>query len=122
MYGLQGISEEPHLECGLRVLLWDRATPDTQRRSVSELEAETMSTYVKVNNYLVGGLTSIPVKWDSIRSAKQVRCQNCQMRPFYSAPLDDRPFTDECEVCQGTNRQAVPWTELFITSPHRRRD
>ena len=67
------------------------------------------------------------VKWsDYYRSPKQARCQSCQMSfGFYLAPPpDDRPRTIDCIDCidcQGTNLDAMPWTELFITAPHRRR-
>ena len=75
-----------------------------------------------MSNYIFAGRSSVNVNWDKVRSATQSRCRNCQMHPFYMAALDDRPFTEDCPECQGTNREPMPWTELFITSPYRRRD
>jgi hypothetical protein len=73
-------------------------------------------------NYFVNSYSG-NIDWDVVRSPKQVRCQNCQMNiSFYMAPLDDRPKTKDCTECQGTNRDAIPWTELYIRAPYKRRD
>lgn len=55
------------------------------------------------------------------QDSKQVRCKNCQIHPFYNAALDDRPFIEDCPECLGMDRDHIPWTELFITGPERRR-
>ncbi len=53
-----------------------------------------------------------------MRSSCPVRCKTCQMSPFYTSPTVNRPFTRDCPDCLGTNRDTIPWEELF---PWRRR-
>lgn len=55
-------------------------------------------------------------------SLDEALCPKC-VGPWDSSVVVqvESPLTKDCDLCCGTEMDAIPWSELFISLPYRRR-